>query len=390
MDEYSDDSFDDLNDTVLQELEDKALQFTQAQKLAQSQAAPNTQRNAIDQNAFDFAFEDDDLDDTVVIDVHAQAPPRPAPQQALPLPLQQARQSTGLAGTQRWNQHMPPSRPSYPSRPQFPTATRPVPPSLPSQRPPPPLASTTHSQRPPPPPSQFARPPVPIPHRPYPAQASQARHSGGPPNQNEIIATLRARLSDLEWDLTAARGEASILRSKYEKDRAVHETELARLKKEQADQILKQERIAEQARAAERTTATELQFARQDLREELGRAKSRRKDGGPATPRKDRTWGMADGFDGVETLSSPTKTQSLRRKDSATAVLAPSERTPTKGKRKRPIVDSPTFALETDTGDDALFGDAHTGHPPSLAQPGGSRAAPSFDVRRPCPRSFAM
>ncbi|KAK3903486.1 hypothetical protein C8A05DRAFT_14554 [Staphylotrichum tortipilum] len=381
MDDFSDDSFDDLNDTALQELEDKALQFTQAQKLAQSQAqsqaAPNTQRNAVDQNAFDFAFEDDDLDDTVVIDVHAQAPP----QQGVPLPLQQARQSAGLAGTQRWNQHLPPPRPSYPSRPQFPPPTRPAAPPLPSQRGPPPIASA-RSQRPHPPPSQFARPTVPIPHRPYPAQASQARHSGGPPNQTEIIAALRARLADLEWDLTTARGEASVLRSKYEKDRATHEAGLARLKKEQAEQVTKQERIAEQARAAERTTATELQFARQDLREELGRAKSRRKDGGgPATPRKDRTWGMADGFDGLETLSSPTKTQSLRRKDSSTAMLAPSERTPTKGKRKRPIVDSPTFALETDAGD-ALFDDAHAGHPPSLAHPAGSRPPPSFDFLR--------
>ena len=167
------------------------------------------------------------------------------------------------------------------------------------------------------------------------------------------------------------------MRSKYDKARVTHDAEVSRLKKENVEQIAKQERIAEQARAAERTTATELQFARQDLREELGRVKSRRKDG-PATPRKDRTWGIADGFDGVEVLSSPTKGQTLRRKDSGPSTLPPSERTPTKGKRKRPIVDSPTFALETDGGD-TVFDDVHPNRVSSLASPPASRPPP-FDV----------
>ncbi|KAK4118323.1 hypothetical protein N657DRAFT_667240 [Parathielavia appendiculata] len=348
MDDFSDDSLDDLNDTVLQELENNAIQFTQA-KLGQSQAAP-TQHNA--QNAptqhhstVEYDFDDDDLDDTIVIDEHAK-PPRPPPHpqhQALP---PQPRYGT-VGGTQRWNQHLPPSRPSYPTRPQFPQPSRTVPQPVPSQRYPPPSRPQQS------PPSQFSRPPLPIP-KPYP-QASEAPHAS-PANQSDVIAALQARLSELQSDLTAAKGEASILRSKYEKARATHDAEVARLKKETAEQLAKQERLAELARAAERTTATELQFARQDLREEIGRAKSRRKDG-PATPRKDsRTWGIADGFDGVETLSSPTKGQILRRKDSAPALpgLPPPERTPSKGKRKRPIVDSPTFALETDGGD-ALF-----------------------------------
>jgi hypothetical protein len=171
-------------------------------------------------------------------------------------------------------------------------------------------------------------------------------------------------LSELEAHLTEAKGEASVLRSKYNKALTTHDAEVARLKKENLESVAKQERIVEQARAAERTTATELQFARQDLKEELGRAKSRRKDG-PATPKKDRTWAISDGFDGVEILSSPTKVQALRRKDTGPAALPSSERTPTKGKRKRPIVDSPTFALETDGGD-SVFDAAHASQPPAL------------------------
>ena len=360
MDDFSDDSFDDLNDSVLQELESKAIQFTQAQQQARSQAVPPTQQNK--NNVFDYELEDDDLDDTVVIDVHAQPPPCPPPQQALPIHPQQPRHGTGLAGTQRWNQHLP--------RQKYQASSRPTPQPLPSQR-----YHAPPSARPPQPPqpSQFARPPLPV-RQPYPAQASQVRqHGAGPQNQNDVIAALQARLSELESYLTAAKGEASILRSKYDKARTTHDVEVARLKKENVEQIAKQERIAEQARVAERTTATELQFARQDLKEELDRAKSRRKDG-PATPRKDRTWAISDGFDGNEVLSSPTKVQALRRKDSGPAALP--ERTPTKAKRKRPVVDSPTFALETDGGD-SVFDSAR--QVPTLPGPAVLGSLP-FDV----------
>ncbi|KAK3290367.1 uncharacterized protein B0H64DRAFT_427652 [Chaetomium fimeti] len=374
MDDFSDDGFDDLNDTVLQELENNAIQFTQAQQLAQSQAAPPAQNDA-----FEYEFEDDDLDDTVVIDEHALPPPRPAPQQTA-VPIQQPRHTT--TGTQRWNQHLPPSRLAYPARPQYAPPSRPVPPPLPSrQRYPagssqrhPPVASARPQQGAQQ--SQFARPPVPIPHT-YAARPSQVHHGAGPASQNEIIATLRARVSELESHLTASNGENSILRSARGKDRVTFETEIARIKRENAEKLAEQERIAEQARAAERSTATELQFARQDLREGLGRTKSKRKDG-PATPRKDRTWGMADGFDGIEVLSSPSKTQNLRRKDSGPAAVPAVERTPTRGKRKRPIVDSPTFALETDGGD-SVFDSADAVNAPSFS---------SSTVPRPLPLDF--
>ncbi|KAH6612845.1 hypothetical protein B0J18DRAFT_69662 [Chaetomium sp. MPI-SDFR-AT-0129] len=348
-DEFSDAGFDDLNDSVLQQLENNAIQFTQAQVLAQSQVAPKPQR----EDAFDYEFDDDDLDDTVVIDELAQPPPRPPPPQALPNQLPRYGDNT-----QRWNQHLPPSRPSFPPRPQYPPAQHRAPPQLVASQRYPPRPSqqyslpSHHQPNQPPQPSQFARPAPPVhPHTALP----QPRGPDGTANQDGIVAALRARLLLLESDLRAAKGEASVLRNRYNKAQATHEADVARLKKENAEQLAKHERIADQARTAERTTATELQFARQDLREELGRVKLRRKDA-PATPRKDRKWGMGDGFDGAEILSSPTKSQIFKRKDSGSPAAPVSERTPTKGKRKRPAVSSPTFALEIDGGDAGVDG----------------------------------
>lgn len=376
MDEFSDAGFDDLNDSVLQQLENNAIQFTQAQALAQSQVAPKLEQD----DAFDYEFDDDDLDDTVVIDELAQPPPRPPPPQALP--NQQPRYGARPGdNTQRWNQHLPPSRPSFPARPQYPPAQHRAPPQsvAPQRYPPRPSQQYSlpshHQPKQPPQPSQFARPAPPV--HPY-AALPQPRGPDGTANQDGIVAMLRARLSLLESDLTSAKGEAAVLRSKYNKARATHEADVARLKKENAEQLVKHERIADQARIAERTTATELQFARQDLREELGRVKSRRKDG-PATPRKDRKWGMGDGFDGVEVLSSPTKSQIFKRMDSGPPAAPAFERTPTKGKRKRPAVSSPTFALEIDGGD-AGVGGGHVSSDVRVPPPLVGRQQP-FDVR---------
>ncbi|KAK1749768.1 hypothetical protein QBC47DRAFT_333075 [Echria macrotheca] len=354
-DDFSDGGFDDLNDTVWEELEHNAIQATQAQRFPQSQAPP-TGRPPVEY----IVIDDDDLDDTVVVDEGARQPPI----------ADAERDNPQLPQQQRWNQQFrqppppqsqfqPPRQPNYPPRPQhpapqrpaaplqsqrFPQASRPV---VPSQRfPPGPIA-----QRPAPQASQFSRPPPPPINRPFTAQSTQAPPGAAPAKQNEIISALQARLSALESELTTAKGEASILRSKFEKAQATHDAEVNRLKKQSAEQIANQERAIEAARAAERKAATELQFAHQDLREELGRAKSRKKDGA-VTPKKNRAWGIADGFDGVEMTGSPSKTQAQKKKDSASALVPLLERTPTKGKRKRPVVDSPTFALETHSGEE--------------------------------------
>ncbi|KAK3389582.1 hypothetical protein B0H63DRAFT_499596 [Podospora didyma] len=374
-DEFSDDGFDDLNDTVLEELEKQAIQSTQAQRpldsQLQSQPSVNPYTSAIandvanaNANAsasakpsiYDYGFDDDDLDDTVVIDELAQPPPGPhgahATTTALPLPPHQQPRGVvaNLAG------QLP--RPVYPQHQnqQYPPPTpRPAPP-LPSQRFP--ARPAAHSRPAPPPPpqqsqfarsSQFVRPALPISRPLYGLQPSQAIRVAAAEKQNDIVAALQARLSALETEATAAKGEAAILRSKYDKAQMTHESEIARLKKETAEQAAKQKRIVEEAQAAERTAATELQFERQILKEELGRVKTRKKDG-QTTPKKNRTFGRADGFDGIEIMSSPSKCQAQKRKEHTLPAV---ERTPTKGKRKRPAVDSPTFALEMHSEDAA-------------------------------------
>ncbi|KAK1829803.1 hypothetical protein QBC39DRAFT_355939 [Podospora conica] len=370
MDEFSDDGFDDLDDEVLDQLEENAIQATQAQRPVQSQApASQFARAAAAPPQFeDYSF-DDDLDDTVVInESEAQ---RPGPPIDRSQPTTQHRPAVPYAGQPRWNQHLThqqlqpaptgPRPPAYPPRSQYPVPARPNNAPGPSQRYPPGPASQRL-----PPQSQFARPPLPPGSRAFPPQ-SQAQLAGG--GQHGIVSALQARMSALEAELTASKGEAAILRSKYEKAQIKHESEVDRLKRQNAEAVAKQERAVEEAMAAGRSAATELQFTRQDLREERGRAKLRKTETKSTTPKKNRTWGLADGFDGVEISVSPSKAQGQRRKDTAPGVIPLTERTPTKGKRKRPAVDSPTFALETHSGD-SLFGTNGAAPEEALARPG--------------------
>ncbi|KKY37585.1 putative dna repair protein rad26 [Diaporthe ampelina] len=251
MDDFSDDGFDDLNINILQELENNAIQFTQAQQLGSTQAV----------NDDDYGLEDDDLDDTVVIDEAAQLPPTAIPQ-----------------------------------------------------------------------------------------------------NRDGQFAAILARVKALENDLHSARGEASIVRSKYERSVAAHEAEVSKLKKQNAEALAKQERLVEAAVHAEKAAATELQFTRQDLREELQKSKKGRKESAEATfstPRKNKTnsfKNIADGFDDVEILPSPSKAQGGLKGKGKSASLAPGERTPSRAKRKRAAIDSPVTALEVE--DDATMTDA--------------------------------
>lgn len=170
---------------------------------------------------------------------------------------------------------------------------------------------------------------------------------------------MQAQLATLQSELTSAKGEAAIVRSKYENFQTSHEAEIARLNRLNKEQLAKQERAVEAALAAEKNATTELHFARQDLKEELGRAKAgKRKDDLITTPKKkNKTWAVADGFDEVEILPSPGKGQGKRRGDPGPVAVPLTERTPTKGKRKRAAVDSPVMALEVHS-EDLLMPDA--------------------------------
>ncbi|KAK4188923.1 hypothetical protein QBC35DRAFT_450835 [Podospora australis] len=394
MDEYSDDEFlDDLPESELQELENNAIQLTQA-KLGQSQYLPSQLSSRVlpppkpppppapapapaagpTQDYGDYGLDDDDdLDDTVVFEVaggenagrtdnsfsnkpHINSNLAEPGEGSWDTPLNQS------ANHQPGPSHHPQQR-----QVQYPIP-RPIPHHVPAPRhvhPAPQYQSQQRYPPPPPPrPSQFVRPPVPVASqfsrppppaaRQYPGQQSQLPNDAGAGNKGDIIAALQARLSRLESEVIASKGEAAILRSKYAQIQTEHETAIARLKQQNAEQLAKQERALEEVRAAERNASTELQFAREDLREGFGRARHKRKDG-TTTPKKGNKtradMGMGDGFDTLEVTHSPSKGQAaLRRHNSGpggSSTHAVSERTPTKGKRKRPPLDNPSFALET-------------------------------------------
>lgn len=375
MDDFSDDGFDDLEATTLQELENNAIQSTQAQKLGQTQQPWN--------DTVDYGLEDDDLDDAVVIDAAAQVPVhrpvgRPSQlQHQAPSHIQDGRPIPSRSIPQpRWQQLVP--GPKAPS--QYQTSR------------PPPDASGHNAPRPSAP--QRMGPPAPAPSTRYGASASNTAymHPARPPtssfrpgyqqsqnpqqqppqpiasNERNLLETLQARVRALENDLNSARGEASIVRSKYGKTLAAHEAEVSRLKKQNAEALAKQERLVEAAIHAEKAASTELQFTRQDLRDELSKSKKQRVESvesGTATPKKNKANGwknVADGFDDVEVLPSPSRAQAGSKSKGKISTLAPGEKTPSKGKRKRPALDSPVTALEVE--DDVLMADVE-----SITQP---------------------
>lgn len=340
LDEFSDDGFDDLPDNALQELEDNAIQFTQAQ--ASRSATQHQQTGSPEVYWID---EDDDLDTTEVtndagvpigrpvidnnvprndasqgyyIDSRRSIPP-PNPQWN-PVVDPSKRRPMGQPNQQHLNA-APLNQPMYTSQ-QFQTQS----------------SNFARAQ-----PSQFARPPLPQ-NRPA-LEQSQNR-------PGDILSALQQRVVALEDQLKAALGEASIVRSNFVKSNEEHAAEVARLNKINAEQLAKQERIAEAAVAAQQNADTELQFLQRDMREVNDRV--RRKEpatsasGGLTTPKKaSKTW-VADGFDELDFALSPSKGQG-RNRSSGSVALHVGERTPSKGKRKRPAVDSPVMPLETHT-----------------------------------------
>jgi len=388
MDDFSDDDLDTLNFNALQELENTAIQLTQAYKAYEQRsisapapapaAAPAPPPALLGRpeisHDFDQDFEDDDLDDAVVEvndaipaktafappplhalanEIPAQLPSRIAPRQQQQ--LQQRQQQKPWRPVPDSNQHRPQPGATV-SRPAAGAAPATIPHG--SQHIPARGQAPTHSQLP--------RPPPPLP-RPAPStstryQPSQAQRQTGPSSHE--IAALQAQILDLRSKLTTRDGEISIVRKRLEKTREDHERELQIIKAQTAEQLAKQERLVEAAKAAQESAATELQFTRRDLREEIDRAK--RQDGG-GTPKKKaaaKTWGVADGFEDVEMAGSPTKGQ--RGKNAgpvASSIVEPPSRllrTPTKNKRKRPTIDSPVMALETVSDDVIMVDDGST------------------------------
>ncbi|WYZ44702.1 hypothetical protein EsH8_VIII_000018 [Colletotrichum jinshuiense] len=348
MDDFSDVDFDDLNDTTLQELENNAIQFTQAQQKPDSQALGYEQPDIYD----GLEFEDEDLDDTEVTNELFPPVARAVTEKTFPQhqPRVARHPSHPPQQQQRWNPPPPPSNPpALSSRPRYPP---PVPgpsyvPPIASQRFQSSVAAPYRPQA-----SQYNRPPPPsIRYNPPQSQPHAPTGAG-----NDIFAALQLRVKALESELNSARGEVSIIRSNSTKAEEEHAAEVARLQKQNAEQAARQERAVEAALAAERQATTELQFLQRDMKEVS--ARPRRRETAPlaaapgtTTPKKTtKSWGMADGFDEMDIAPSPSKTRGKPR-DAGSVALPLSERTPTKGKRKRPTVDSPVMALETHAGD---------------------------------------
>ncbi|KAK8059490.1 DNA repair protein rad26 [Apiospora saccharicola] len=344
MDDFSDDGFDELN---LDELENNAIQFTQAKRIEPTQ----------DQQAeYDFD-DDDDLDAEVVVidDAPRNQPVVPVNKSfvgsaaARVVPQQTIQQDAWGGPVPVPASHL--RNQSY-SRPNQSAA------NLGPRSSQAPAYSQLRA------PNGLPRPAPTIPSR---YQASQAPHQTGPTPQE---VALQAQIRDLQLKLQSKDGEIGIVRTRLERSRQDHDRELQTLKKQTAEQIAKQERAVEAAKAAEKNATTELEFTKRDLREEVVRAKQKDKNGG--TPKKNnaaKSWGIADGFDDVEMAGSPSKGTRGRNPGAVASVVAepPARltRTPTKPKRKRPPpADSPVMALETteddvvmvDHGEDALAG----------------------------------
>lgn len=373
LDEFSDDGLDDLPDNALQELEQNAIQFTQAQTHAQrSQPSQDAQQYS----DYGWEEEEDDLDTTEVTNDAGAPVGRPAvdkawQQQQQQQQLQEAsRRPIPPVPNPRWNPVINPAdrqATALASRPHLASVATP---RFPSQTP----AALSRPQ-----PSQFARPPVPQ-SRYAPSQSSQAPRPSQAP-AGDVLSALQQRVRALEAELNAARGESSIIRSNATKAQQRHDAELMRLKKLSAEQMAKQERAAEAAMAAERTASTELQFLQRDMREANDRARRREISNGSGsgatmtTPKKaNKSRGFADGFDEMDIASSPSKGQ--RNKNAGPVASNVGERTPSKGKRKRPVVDSPVMALETHTEDVAMGEDKPASVSASATQPLAVVAAP--------------
>ncbi|KJZ79608.1 hypothetical protein HIM_01077 [Hirsutella minnesotensis 3608] len=356
FDEFSDDGFDDLTDHALQELERNAIQLTQARHNPPSQDA---QPRISD---YGWEEEDDDLDNTEVIndaglpigrpvidntlrqrEQSAQAAQRQTP--APPIP----RRPIPQVPNPRWNPAVDPAnRASVPARARQPVAAPPAQPFAGTQR----FQSSTPGRGNAPQPSQFARPLL--------AQNQLSGPQVPHAQQGDVVSALQQRVRALEAELNAARGEASIIRAKSIKAQQEYDAQISRLKQLNAEQLAEQERVVEAAVAAEKSAHTELQFLQRDMREVSDRA--RRKDisaatgSGATTPKRaTKTWGIADGFDEMDMAASPSKGQN-RSKSSGPVAASFGERTPSKGKRKRPTIESPVAALETHT-DDVVMGE---------------------------------
>ena len=377
-DEFSDDG---LDDSALQELESHTAHFAHD---AQVQKSPQISQDDTRDYAEYGWEEDDDLDTTEVINDAGAPVGRPVveqtlqhqPSQARPPQSKPQRRPIPPVPDPKWNPTVDPAnRPSGSNLANRSRVLGAGPGNLATIG-----SQTSAASRPQP--SQFAGPQL------QKNRFGASQNAQAPPG--DFVSALQQRVRVLESELNAARGESSIIRSNSVKTQQQYDAEVARLRKLNAEQMAKQERIVEAAVAAEKTANTELQFLQRDMREVNDRARRKEQATGghgpgtlATTPRKTKSRDFADGFDDMDIAASPSKGQSRSRNAGSVAANV-GERTPSKGKRKRPVVDSPVRALETHTGDLVIGGDkpaVHTTVQPLLVAP----PAPPFEVPKSLP-----
>lgn len=309
--EYSDDDLDDLPLNTLNELESNAIEFTQRQQ-------------ATHEISSDYGddLHDDIFDDAVVIDESKT--------RAIP-----TIQCSKIVKPPNANEQFRLSRygPSNDSQPA------PTPSLVTSAR----VQSHGVNRAP----GRMLRQNTPT-HNNVQTSPSTVNDDGGVDQMRKQIEDLMKEQEQLQQQVTSKTGEIAIVRTNQEKASKEYERQLNALKHSNAEELAKQKKATEIAREAERTAATELEFAKRDLAEEgekirnLKKVKNKeQKPGGDqiTTPKKNKSLPHGDGFDNDELqIISPSKFQAKKSNPG----------TPTRAgnKRKRKGVESPIKTLD--------------------------------------------
>ncbi|KAI9649565.1 hypothetical protein NHQ30_002145 [Ciborinia camelliae] len=281
---FSDDDFlNDIPADALEELENNAIAFTQAQ----IKAPPSSD--------YGDEFDDDDLDDAIVID-EARSAPAVVPYVH--------RNNVNQATRQEQFRQQRYGDTNIVNRPRNSIA----PPLLrqPDHLPQPFSASVSREA------SNLSR------------QGSQSVADGDNEALRKLVQELQQKNKALEQEALSKNGEISILRGKIDKSEKEYERTQAAKEKSHAEQLAKLQKDREAAEIAARNATIERDFTKQDLFEETGRVRKlnrakNSKDVQVMTPKKTKPMPFRDGFD-----------------DDEIEVLSPSKISPSKFQKRQP------------------------------------------------------
>lgn len=317
---FSDDGLDGLAPDALDEIENNAIRYTQYQATQALTLPPSSD--------YGDDLDDEDLDDAVVFDGAQVDPTNRLTQFQSSVAIQQARQFQAQRPS-RTETAQPLSDRSRRQSQIKPHYKNPVPTSR----------SVTGGQS----------------TQPDSGRSNQSYHNAASPADADVeilrkkLEALEQEKDQLRQDLLARTGEISIVRSKQERRVKEHERELTALRKLNAENSTKNQKAIEAAKEAEKTRATELEFAKRDLFEESEKVRTliRQKEKVAlgievTTPKKDKTSAFRDGFDDDE-IRSPSKFNERKSNQSSPRKLG--------AKRKRKGLDSPALPLDVAPGE---------------------------------------